>query len=341
LIDPAYRWYDPVNPLVLALPLLGYGSNSNPHSVGPGGPMGEGNNVSTTALPSIPNMRLTPPVSVGQVCFTEGTQIVIGAMFTESDVFVRYVTINIEDIKVGGWVYSYDTVTGTVEQKEVTAVFVRKSDHLNYLTIADEHGNIQLLEVTDGHPFWVVTNDPDLDRAAREYADDFYHENIGVTETGYWVEAKDLREGDVFLGANGELSTLVSKERVAFPDGIKVYNFTVDGNHNYFVIAKCDEFGQTSILVHNSCAQADKNTLIQNAKKIQKDIKTKPEVNKHIDRIDYKRLGRHELPHIHFKNVRAALNLDGTWKHKPPQNWHMPAKVKEYLEKFIKKIDTW
>ena len=61
---------------------------------------------------------------------------------------------------------------------------------------------------------------------------------------GYWVEAKDLREGDVFLGANGELSTLVDVERIIFPDGIKVYNFTVDGNHNYFVIAKCDEFGQ-------------------------------------------------------------------------------------------------
>jgi hypothetical protein len=29
-----------------------------------------------------------------------------------------------------------------------------------------------------------------------------YHENIGVTEHGYWVEAKDLRVGDVFLGAN-------------------------------------------------------------------------------------------------------------------------------------------
>ena len=68
----------------------------------------------------------------------------------------------------------------------------------------------------------------------------------------FWVEAKDLREGDVFVGANGELSTLVAAERVVFPDGIRVYNFAVDGNHNYFVIAKCDEFGQTSILVHNA-----------------------------------------------------------------------------------------
>ena len=61
-----------------------------------------------------------------------------------------------------------------------------------------------------------------------------------------------MREGDVFLGANGELCTFVSIERVEFEENIKVYNFTVDGNHNYFVIAETDEFGQTSVLVHNA-----------------------------------------------------------------------------------------
>ena len=45
---------------------------------------------------------------------------------------------------------------------------------------------------------------------------------------------------------------MVAAERIEFSEGIKVNNFTVDGNHNYFVIAKCDEFGQTCILVHNA-----------------------------------------------------------------------------------------
>ena len=108
------------------------------------------------------------------------------------------------------------------------------------------------------NPFYrrVVTDNPDLERAARSVVDEngvwLYHDNIGPTENGFWVEAKDLREGDVFLGANGELSTLVAMERVEFPNGIKVYNFTVDGNHDYFVIAKDDPFGQTCILVHNA-----------------------------------------------------------------------------------------
>jgi len=195
--------------------------------------------------------------NLSQSCFTEGTQIVVGAIYDENDVFVQYVTVNIEDIKVGDFVYSYDTITGTVEQKEVTAVFVRESDHINYLTIVDEHNNVQVIETTDSHPFWVVTDEPDLSRAARSVVDEngvwLYHENIGPTENGFWVEAKDLRAGDVFLGANGELTTFIDIERVVFPDGIKVYNFTVDGNHNYFVIAKCDEYGQTCVLVHNAC----------------------------------------------------------------------------------------
>jgi hypothetical protein len=124
------------------------------------------------------------------------------------------------------------------------------------LTIEDENGNVQTLEVTDAHPFWVVTDDPDLERAARSVVDEngvwLYHENIGPTENGFWVEAKDLREGDVLLGANGELVTVVSNERVACPDGVTVYNFTVEGNHNYFVLAQTAELGQTSVLVHNA-----------------------------------------------------------------------------------------
>ena len=91
-----------------------------------------------------------------------------------------------------------------------------------------------------------------LSRFVNENGVVLYHENIEPGLNGFWVEARDLREGDVFLGANGELLTLVSQERVEFEENITVYNFTVDGNHNYFVIAAEDEFGQTCILVHNA-----------------------------------------------------------------------------------------
>ena len=120
------------------------------------------------------------------------------------------------------------------------------------MTILDEDSNEQVIETTDVHPFWVVTDDPDLERAARSYADGMYHENLGCNDNGYWVEAKDLQVGDVFLGANGELSTLTNIVRIEQAGGIAVFNFTVEGNHNYFILAKEYEYGQSCVLVHNS-----------------------------------------------------------------------------------------
>jgi hypothetical protein len=61
-------------------------------------------------------------------------------------------------------------------------------------SFADENGCEQIIETTDSHPFWVVNKDA-------------------------WIAAKDLREGDVFIGANGELSCLAGKERVEYPAG--------------------------------------------------------------------------------------------------------------------------
>ena len=34
--------------------------------------------------------------------------------------------------------------------------------------------------------------------------------------------------------------------------GVAVFNFTVEGNHNYFILAKEYECGQTCVLVHNA-----------------------------------------------------------------------------------------
>ena len=199
-------------------------------------------------------------------CFTEGTQIVVGMNYDEYGNFANYDTKNIEDIQVGDLVYSYNTLTGETELTEVTQTFALRSDHINYLTVVDEDGNEQTLETTDSHPFWVVTDDPDLERAAREVVDEngvwLYHEGIEPAEHGYWVEAKDLRVGDVFLGANGELSTLTNIVRVEQEGGIAVFNFTVDGNHNYFILAKEYEYGQTCVLVHN--AKYDKIAGVRN-----------------------------------------------------------------------------
>ena len=193
--------------------------------------------------------------NVKSKCFTAGTQIVVGMGLAE-DGTILYDTKNIEDIQVGDLVYSYDVSTGEAVQSEVTSTFVRESNHINYLTIEDEHGIIQTIETTDGHPFWVVTDNPDLGRTARSVVDEngvlLYHENLEPGLNGYWVEAKDLRVGDVFLGTNGELSTLTNIVRVEQSGGIAVFNFTVEGNHDYFILAKEYDYGQTCVLVHNA-----------------------------------------------------------------------------------------
>jgi len=173
-----------------------------------------------------------------------------------------YTTVNIEDVKVGDLVYSYNTLTGEVGLREVTATSSNTSNHINYLTIADENGHEQTIETTDGHPFWVVTDGPDLSRAARDYVFEndvwLFHDDVTPTEFGYWVEAKDLRVGDVFLGANGELSTLTNAVRVEQEGGIGIFNFTVEGNHNYFILAKDFNYGQSCVLVHNNSPRPER-----------------------------------------------------------------------------------
>ena len=105
-------------------------------------------------------------------------------------------------------------------------------------------------------------------RTAREVVDEngviLYHENLEPGLNGFWVEAKDLKVGDVFLGANGELSTLVNAVRVEQEGGIAVFNFTVDGNHNYFILAKEYEYGQTCVLVHNASCSSHSQKLGRN-----------------------------------------------------------------------------
>jgi len=208
-------------------------------------------------------------------CFTAGTQIVVGMEYDDDGNFVQYVTMNIENVKVGDLVYSYNTLTGEVGLREVTDTFVRSSDHINYLTIVDEHGHEQTIETTDGHPFWVVTTNPDMSRVARDYVFEndqwLFHEDVTPTGFGYWVEAKDLCVGDVFLGTNGELSTLTNIVRVEQSDGIAVFNFTVEGNHNYFILAKDYKYGQSCILVHNATgyravSQAELDDILRSGK---------------------------------------------------------------------------
>ena len=46
--------------------------------------------------------------------------------------------------------------------------------------------------------------------------------------------------------------------RVEQEGGIAVFNFTVEGHHNYFILAKEYDYGQSCVLVHNAkCGVVD------------------------------------------------------------------------------------
>ena len=127
---------------------------------------------------------------------------------------------NIEDVKVWDSVLSYNTDTNTNERSVVQETFIHENHiHEMYeLTI-----NWNVLKVTDVHPFYVRKS-----ASSKDYA---------------WVEAQDLKVGDILLMNDGNL---VKIDKINHYDNQEtVYNLEVADNHDYFV----DEW----YLVHNKC----------------------------------------------------------------------------------------
>ena len=91
------------------------------------------------------------------------------------------------------------------------------------LTLRDEDGVEQSLQVTEEHPFF--------------------------DKLRGWTKAKSLTAGDAVLGAASELA-VVSNIHAPHPDGVTVYNLEVANEHTYFVRAEVAE-GE-AVWVHNA-----------------------------------------------------------------------------------------
>jgi PKD repeat protein len=103
----------------------------------------------------------------------------------------------IEDIEIGDIVKSFDVRSSSTVSSKVTETFVHSDRY--YMII---NGNIKTTSV---HPF---------------YSD------------GNWIEAGDLSIGDKILHVDGLEHTIETIELSDEP--VTVYNFEVDGTHNYF-----------------------------------------------------------------------------------------------------------
>ena len=123
----------------------------------------------------------------------------------------------ISDIKVGDIVKSNNN--GIVEYKKVTKVFERRTNEIYIVKVDDE-----IIETTKEHPFYVKGK-------------------------GY-VKASELNKNDQLLNTGGNKGLVKDVTRKFYRDGIYVYNFEVEDNHNYYV-------SNNSYLVHNTCNYND------------------------------------------------------------------------------------
>ncbi|MER5301681.1 polymorphic toxin-type HINT domain-containing protein [Streptomyces lasiicapitis] len=150
--------------------------------------------------------------------FTPGTKVLMADGSTKS----------IRDVDIGDKVLATDPKTGKTKVRTVTAEIKGKgTKHLVKVTI-DTDGNrgtkTASVTATDGHPFW-------------------------VPELAEWIDATDLRSGQLLRTSAGSYVQITAVER--WTQQASVHNLTVADLHTYYVVA-----GATPVLVHN-CNSGD------------------------------------------------------------------------------------
>lgn len=142
--------------------------------------------------------------------------------------------VNIENIKVGDKVLSWNAETKQAEYKSVFEVFTEETEQIVKLSIKNES---KAVEATPEHPFYTRT----VKRV---------RENTTAPDEGEWVEARHLAAGDLVRTAAGAWQQVLSVETISRAE--TVYNFEVEDNHNYYV-------GGAGFLVHNDCRRESAN----------------------------------------------------------------------------------
>ena len=139
-------------------------------------------------------------------CFVAGTV-----------VWTDHGRVPIEEVQPNDYVFAEDEATGEMKLARVIRTFVRKSAPIVTVFVLNTAKlTAQQFDTTEEHPFYVNGKG--------------------------WVPAQGLAEGDVVRAIQGE-PLVVS--RVEFTARLMVYNFEVEGLHNYRV-------GIDGVLVHNT-----------------------------------------------------------------------------------------
>ena len=163
-----------------------------------------------------------------QGCFIAGTQVLVGY-----DGQGQPLTWNIEDLRVGDGVLARDQndENDDVQLKGITGISSHTVYQLRKVVVSDGNGNIESLESTVEHPYYVRGKG--------------------------WTNADELEAGDLLLGDDGTARVVETSFAEGKPDGVTVYNLTVEGDHTYFVEdgAGTQEF----VWVHNGACDGFDN----------------------------------------------------------------------------------
>lgn len=147
--------------------------------------------------------KISEETYTSSMCFVAGTKVLTATGYK-----------NIEDIKVGEMVYSYNLDNNEKELKKVTRTIKSSTEETYIVTI-----NGKKVEMSPRHHVYIVDKG--------------------------WVRAYDLKVGDKMLSSDKKVIDITNIEHKNYEGGISTYNLTVDGNSNYYV-------SEIQVLVHNA-----------------------------------------------------------------------------------------
>ncbi|WP_151779963.1 polymorphic toxin type 47 domain-containing protein [Acinetobacter bereziniae] len=197
----------------------------------------------------------------GCCCYVEGT--LINTQFGLQP---------IESIEVGTLVPTKNLETGLIELKPVSKTYLTEGKEIYRLTTEDKNKNLEVVEVTDNHPYWVIGSG--------------------------WVDSAQLLPEMNLTNKENETVKVISV--VPLGQTQNTYNLEVEDNHNYFV-------GKQNILVHNcNCNLVGKNWSFNPAK----DVDWRGSGKSYLDGLE-EAFSRTGVPRNEFKITKWGKTAEG------------------------------